>query len=239
VNDERSGLSDASDVDAQVRDTTGRDAAAQEPVAASTATQRPRRRMALAALLSILISLFVVFNRSRETAGQYLGRTFDPPLPAADFTLTDMQGRPFRMADASGQVRLLFFGYTSCPDICPTTMGQVASALGQLDPADRAGVKVLFVSVDPERDDAAKLSAYLTGYGPEFLGLTGSLEALQAVAASYLVTFYDEPAQEGQPRLITHSGSVFLVDRAGQIPVSFAGPFDPADLAHDLKLALR
>ncbi len=208
-------------------------------LAAPTSGTRRRRRMALAALLSILISLFVVFNRSRETAGQYLGRTFNPPLPAADFTLTDMQGRPFRMADASGQVRLLFFGYTSCPDICPTTMVQVASALGQLDPADRAGVKVLFISVDPERDDAAKLSAYLTGYGPEFLGLTGSLEALQAVAASYLVTFYDEPALEGQTRLITHSGTVYLIDQTGQIPVSFAGPFDPADLAHDLKLALR
>ena len=239
MNDERSGLSDANDSDAQTRDAAGGNAAAPGTMAASKATPRPRRRVALAALLSILISLFVVFNRSREAAGQYLGRQFNPPLTAADFTLTDMQGRPFRMADSQGQVRLLFFGYTSCPDVCPTAMGQIAAALGQLDPTDRAGVRVLFISVDPERDDAAKLSTYLSGYGPEFLGLTGSLEALQAVAASYLVTFYDEPAEEGQSRLITHSGNVYLIDQTGQIPVSFSGPFDPADLAHDLKLALR
>jgi len=77
--------------------------------------------------------------------------------------------------------------------------------------AARRAVKGFFSSVDPERADAARFGGYLAGYGPEFQGLTGSLEALQAVAASYFVAFYDEPAEDGQTRLITHSGNVFLV----------------------------
>lgn len=199
----------------------------------------PRRRAHLAGLLVVLFSLAIIFNRSRQAAGPYLGHRYDPPLAAADFTLTDMHGDAFHLTAASDQARLVFFGYTSCPDVCPNTLGRIAAALEQLDAADRQRVKVLFISVDPERDDAARLGGYLAGYGPEFLGLTGSLEALQAVAASYFVAFYDEPAEDGQTRLITHSGNVFLVDRQGQIPTSYVDPFDPADLAHDLKLALR
>ena len=98
---------------------------------------------------------------------------------------------------------------------------------------------MLFVSVDPERDTPERITAYLADYGPEFIGLTGELEALQATAAAYFGTFYEEPAEDGQTQLITHSGNLHLIDRQGQIPTSFTDPFDPADLAHDLKLALR
>lgn len=215
------------------------DREAAPPSGPTTSARRLHRSVGLAVLLTVLVSLAVVVNRSRQAAGQFLGHRYEPPLAAADFTLTDMRGGAFRLADTSGQARLVFFGYTSCPDVCPNTLGKIAAALGQLDAADRQRVKVLFISVDPERDDAARLGGYLAGYGPEFLGLTGSLEALQAVAASYFVAFYDEPAEDGRSRLITHSGTVFLVDPHGQIPLSYVDPFDPADLAHDLKLALR
>lgn len=209
------------------------------PGGPSAPAGRSRRRLGQIGLVVVLLGLAMVFNRYRQAADRYLGHAYDPPLAAADFTLTDMHGGAFRLADASDQARLVFFGYTSCPDVCPNTLSKIAAAIGQLDADDRQRVKVLFVSVDPERDDAARLGRYLTGYGPEFLGLTGSLETLQAVAASYFVTFYDEPAGDGQTRLITHSGTVFLIDRRGGIPTSYVDPFDPATLAHDLKLALR
>jgi protein SCO1/2 len=198
---------------------------------------RPRsRRPILLGLAAIALGAAVALGLARD-GGAYRGRTFEPPLEAADFTLTDMRGQPFRMSDLRGKVALLFFGFTSCPDICPNTLGLVAQALRELGEERAERVQVVFVSVDPERDTPAVIAEYLAGFDARFVGLTGSLEALHGVADSYFVTFAPVPGADGE-MTISHSGQVFLIDPQGFIPVSHAEPFAPADLAHDLKLAL-
>lgn len=188
-------------------------------------------RTSLAPLL--LLALLLTSCLQPQT---YQGAPYNPPVAAADLALTDMQGQSFRLSEAPPGVRLVFFGYSSCPDICPNTLGKVAAALAELDAEERAAVQVLFITVDPARDSAQVLQEYLAPFGPEFLGLTGDEAALQEAAKAYFGTFYEEPEQPG---LFTHSGRVQLIDRHGMIPVSYTDPFDPADLAHDLRLALR
>lgn len=196
---------------------------------------RQRPFLALIGLLTLLSAL-MLYGRWRQADLRYQGRLYQPPLDAADLALTDMTGRPFRLSAAGPGVRLLFFGYTFCPDICPNTLTKVAAALALLDADERAQVQVLFVTVDPDRDQPEVLQDYLAPFGGEFLGLTGDLESLQAAAASYFGTFYEEPEQPG---LFSHSGNVYLIDRDRRIPASYTDPFDPAVLAHDLRLALR
>ncbi len=198
----------------------------------------PYQRRPLVLLLGLvgLLSVLVLYGRWRETDLRYQGRLYQPPLDAADLALTDMTGRPFRLSAAEPGVRLLFFGYTFCPDICPNTLTKVAAALALLDADERAQVQVLFVSVDPDRDTPQVLRDYLAPFGPEFLGLTGDLESLQSAAAAYFGTFYEEPEHPG---LFSHSGNVYLLDRERRIPASYTDPFEPAALAHDLRLALR
>lgn len=121
----------------------------------------------------------------------FKGTEFVPERPAPDFTLTSQAGRPFRMQESRGKVALLFFGFTTCPDVCPTTLGKIKGALQALGPdADR--VQVVFVSVDPERDTPEVMARYLANFDPRIVGVTGDLDAIEAVADGYDVRFYKE-----------------------------------------------
>ncbi|MEK6574172.1 MAG: SCO family protein, partial [Chloroflexota bacterium] len=112
------------------------------------------------------------------------GSLIDPPVPAVDFTLTDQTGQPFRLSEQAGNVVLLFFGYTSCPDVCPATLTQfkrIRTEMGK--EADR--VRFVLVTVDPQRDTAERLRQYLTGFDSSFVGLTGTWLDLDQVYRSY------------------------------------------------------
>lgn len=160
-----------------------------------------------------------------------------PERPAPDFTLTDHRGHPFTLSSAAGKVSLVFFGYTYCPDVCPMTLGKLRGALEEMGKA-AAGVQVLLVSVDPERDTPEVLGRYLAGYDMGAIGLTGDLAEVQAVADAYGVTFFKElpegESQDTEDYTMAHSARVFVVDGFGQLRETFTGPFAPADVAHDL-----
>lgn len=145
-------------------------------------------------------------------------------LPAGgDFTLTGPGGKPFALADARGSVVVLFFGYASCPDFCPRAMGLVKGAVAQLDPAQAARVRPVFVSVDPERDTPAVLERYLAtivgtpagGLAP--IGVTGSHDQLQAVIARYGGAYERDPATPGAAYTVSHPTSLFIVDASGTL----------------------
>ena len=104
---------------------------------------------------------------------------------AADFTLTAHTGKRVRLSDSAGRLRLLYFGYTHCPGICPTTLAEVHLALEELGPARSGRVRVFLVSVDPKRDTPERLARYLSHFGPAFTGLTGTPDEIAAVAAAY------------------------------------------------------
>lgn len=149
---------------------------------------------------------------------QFYGATLDPPRAAPDFTLTDQHGDAFRLSDHLGDVVVLFFGYTTCPDVCPGTLAQyryVKRALG--DKAE--GIRFVFVTVDPERDSQERLHEYINLFDPEFRALRGSLDELQAVWRAYgvYVERVDAPAGSAAGYLVNHTSVSYVIDPAGML----------------------
>jgi protein SCO1/2 len=133
-----------------------------------------------------------------------------------DFELTDQNGEPWSTTSARGQVVLLSFGYTFCPDICPTTLATMNAALRQLG-ADAAEVQPVFVSLDPERDTPERLREYVNWFNPRLIGLTGSAETLAQVADRYRVRYALVQATDADYYTLDHSASLYLLDRQGEL----------------------
>ena len=169
-----------------------------------------------------------------------LGRAIERPRPETSvpeiggpFTLTGGQGQPVRDTDFRGDWRLVYFGYTHCPDACPTTLSALGAALDKLPPARRQHIRVLFISVDPARDTPAVVGPYAAAFGPEFVGLTGGEAALQQVEESFHV-YARRHELKGGDYAMDHSSIIYVMRPDG----SFAGLLDdalsPADLAQRL-----
>ena len=129
--------------------------------------------------------------------------------------LTDHTGKPRTLADFQGKVIVLFFGFTQCPDICPTTLAEMAKVVKELGP-DGSKVQVLFVSVDPERDTQALLSQYVTAFNPTFLGLRGDADATLKAAKEFKVYVQKQPPKNGNYS-VDHSAGTFVLDQRGQL----------------------
>jgi protein SCO1/2 len=161
-------------------------------------------------------------------------------VTGADFgkelNLTDHDGRPRTLADFRGKVVTVFFGFTHCPDVCPTTLAEMAQVVKALGPdADR--VQVLFVTVDPERDTQQVLKLYVPAFNPAFLGLYGDAEATARVAKAFKVYYQKQPARDGRYS-VDHSAGTYIFDAEGRLRL-FAqyGAGAPA-LLHDIRLLL-
>lgn len=165
---------------------------------------------------------------------------FDPPRPAPDFTLPTTRGGEFRLSRHLGKVVALTFGYTSCPDVCPTVLAELSQLRVRLGAAAKR-VQVVYVSVDPDRDTAARLRAYTEQFDKTFLGLTGAADQLAPVWKAYGVAVVrrDLPGSKPPTYLIHHSASVFLIDPTGRLRVMapFGTPLD--DVLHDVRALLE
>ncbi len=159
---------------------------------------------------------------------------FSPPYMAPDFTLKGAGG-DVSLARYRGKVVLLTFGYTHCAAVCPTTMATLAQARGALGKAADA-VQVVYVTVDPERDDAAHMKRFLAAFDPSFVGLTGAPAALAAVRQKYGVTAVKQGS--GRDYAMAHTSSIFLIDRAGRLRAMMPFGHEPADFVHDIKFLL-
>jgi protein SCO1/2 len=135
---------------------------------------------------------------------------------SANFTLTDQDGRPFQLAQLRGKVVLLFFGYTSCPDACPTTLSKLSRVYRLIGPqADR--VMTLFVSVDPGRDTPRRLKDYLKYFKISSVGLTGTKEEIDAVVSKYGARYEIEKSDSAAGYHINHSTDMYLIDQKGEV----------------------
>lgn len=137
--------------------------------------------------------------------------------PRGDFALTDDNGRIFHLKDLRGEIVLLFFGYISCPDVCPGTLAKIHQALSRLDPAERKQVRTVFVSVDPERDTPEILKDYLDYFSINAVGLTGTKEQIDKVVKAYQARYLKIPDQSGSWYSINHTTTVYLHDRQGKV----------------------
>jgi protein SCO1 len=190
--------------------------------------------------------LAVVVVLSAAGAGAWLARRLEPVAPEmasgtwlpqarslGSFALIDQSGAAFTPERLRGAPALLFFGFTRCPDVCPTTL----VALSQAQRAAAVpGLRVLFVSIDPARDTPAQLGSYLHAFGPGLLGLTGRNEQIHALAGRLGVA-YMRVELPGGDYTMDHVAAVFLLDAAGRMVAVFTPPYDPARLAADLRRA--
>ncbi len=155
-----------------------------------------------------------------------------------DFQLTDQHGKPWSTQSARGQVVLLSFGYTFCPDICPTTLATINAALKQLGD-DATQVQPVFVSLDPERDTPERLNEYVSWFNPRLIGLTGSAEMLGQVADHYRVRYARVQAADADYYTLDHSASLYLLDRQGKLAGMLPHGLPTDALVHAVEDLLR
>lgn len=156
---------------------------------------------------------------------------------AKDFALTDHTGKPRTLADFKGKVVVMFFGYTQCPDVCPTTMLEMANVMKELG-SDADKVQVLFVTVDPERDTQEILSQYVPAFDKRFLGLRGDLEATEKVAKEFKVFYQKVPGKQPGSYTMDHTAGSYVFDPQGHIRLFVKHGQRPETLTHDIKLLL-
>jgi protein SCO1/2 len=156
---------------------------------------------------------------------------------ARDFRLTDHNGRVRTLADFRGKVVAVFFGYTHCPDVCPTTLSDFAAALRQLGPeAER--VQVLFVTVDPQRDTPDLLKQFVPAFNPHFLGMVTDTETLKKLAQEYKVVYQQTSVKAVDDYLIDHSAGTYVYDPQGNLRLLMPYGSSPDAIAQDLKILL-
>jgi protein SCO1/2 len=156
---------------------------------------------------------------------------------AKELSLPDAQGQLRQLADFKGKVLVVFFGYVQCPDVCPTTLAEIA-ALKQGLGTQGAEVQPIFVTIDPERDTAPILAAYMANFGPDFVALRGSVEATQAAAKAFKVFFAKVPGKTEGSYTMDHTAAAFIFDRAGRVRVFTRYGSPPEAMASDVKRLL-
>ena len=156
---------------------------------------------------------------------------------ARDFRLTDHNGQTRTLADFKGKAVAVFFGYTHCPDVCPTTLADFAAALQQLGPqAER--VQVIFVTVDPQRDTPDVLKRFVPAFNPHFLGMYCDPETLKQLAQEYKVVYQQTSVKAADDYLIDHSAGTYVYDPQGRLRLLMPYGSRPDAIAQDLKTLL-
>jgi protein SCO1/2 len=181
-------------------------------------------RNALAAILLLLLAFAAGAQeeKRRADASRLMDELMAGKDVGGDFTLTDSRGRKRSLGDFRGKVVVLYFGFTTCPDICPTDMLAIGQALKDLGKEARA-IQPLFVTLDPARDKPAVIAEYVRNFHPGFIALTGTDEEIAAVAKAYKVFYEKVPIKGGTGYTIDHTSFTYVIDRQGK----YAGPVPP------------
>ncbi|MFW6340539.1 MAG: SCO family protein [Wenzhouxiangella sp.] len=187
----------------------------------------------VAALAAGLVASRFMIERTQDLRAAQL---FPTPRALTDFQMETAAGEPFTRADLEGQWSLLFFGFTNCPDICPDTLAMLSQSMEQLRLMRREELpQVVFVSVDPERDQGELLADYVQWFDPEFVAVTGPEEQLQALTRQLgIVYFREQPDEQTGFYNVDHSAAVLIIDPQGRLHGRFGHPLVPEDVVADL-----
>jgi protein SCO1/2 len=186
----------------------------------------------------LTLNLALTLTACQPAGHQFSGLIPDAATGSYDFTLVDEGGNDFALSELRGQWVLLFFGYTHCPDVCPATLQtlkQVKRALG----ADAEQVRVVFVSVDPARDDVGVLRKYVQAFGPDFKGLTGTPEAVASVAEQFGVTYARKDVASASGYLVSHTAYLYLLDPQANLRLTFPFGVKPEEVTSDLQYLMK
>jgi protein SCO1 len=186
------------------------------------------------AMLAIVLGV-VLAACSKSSADTFAGAVLPEPYHAPSTELTDTDGRPYSLAGSTDKrLTLVFFGYTHCPDECPTTMATLASAMLQLDDADRSNVQVVFVTTDPARDTGPVIRSWLDHFDPDFVGVTGGLPTIKTVAERVGVPIAKGRRLPSGGYDVTHGTQVLGLDGKDQVPVVWTLGTTAPEFAHDI-----
>jgi protein SCO1/2 len=198
-----------------------------------TSGGRVRRRA-----LVLLVFIAAAISGCGSEAPKFKGSDITGTTYGRDFALTDHNGQPRKLADFRGKAIVMFFGYTQCPDVCPTTLAEVAEAMRRMG-ADAARVQVLFVTIDPARDTPELLKNYVPAFEPSFLGLYGDDAALERTAREFKIVYQKQPGSTPGTYTMDHSAGAYLFDPQGRLRVYVSYGAGPDVFAHDLAELLR
>ena len=197
----------------------------------------PVRRLVASGLFALLVGSTLIAGctpdgpkfQSSDVTGATFGR---------DFNLIDATGKPRTLADYRGKAVVIFFGYTQCPDVCPTTLAELAEVMKKLGPdADR--VQVLFVTIDPERDTRELLAQYVPAFDPRFMGLYGDAAATARTAKEFKIIYQKQPGATPGSYTMDHSAGTYIFDPQGRLRLYVSYGQGPEVFAHDLRELLR
>lgn len=191
----------------------------------------PARLLALLLLVSAMAG--TAGCGARAPAGTYHATDIGSIMPALSFHLTGPGGKPITEQFVRGRTTILYFGYTHCPDECPTTLARLSAALRMLGPAANQ-VRVLFVSVDPQRDTPAALAQYAHYFAPQVVGVSGTDAELTALTKRYRVAYRRDPPDAHGNYAVYHSSAVFVFDAEGRARLLVPDTETPTQLAEDL-----
>jgi protein SCO1/2 len=186
-------------------------------------------------MVRLLLLVLALSAAACDTRPQFGNTDISAAGYANDFALTDHTGKPRTMADFRGKAVVIFFGYTQCPDVCPTTMTGMAEAMKLLG-GDAEKVQVLFVTVDPERDTPELLAQYVPVFNPSFLGLYADAEKTARTAQDFRVFYKKQPGSTPTTYTVDHSAGSYVYDPQGRLRLYIKHGEKPEVIAQDLKL---
>lgn len=177
-----------------------------------------------------------------SACGPYIfrsGALIEPPNPAADFTLTTSEGQPFQLSQQRDKLILMFFGFTNCPDVCPTTLAEMKAVRERLG-SDASKTQFIMITVDPERDTPERMSRYVKSFDPSFIGLNGTQEQLDQIYKAYGVTAIRRELPDSALKYtMDHSASIYVIDKKQQwrAQLMYGSAID--DMVSDIRYLLR
>ena len=186
----------------------------------------------------ILPLLLLLLAACQAADYQLHGSPYESPQTAPDFIIPSTQGGDFQLAEHRGRFVLLYFGYTYCPDVCPTTLADIRWAFDELgERSDQ--IDFLMITVDPERDTLDQLETYLAIFDPGFIGARTEGEAYESLKLAYGVYAEREPSDEPEAYLVTHTSRVFLIDKEGYLITNYSFGTPKEEIKQDLEFLLR
>ncbi len=188
----------------------------------------------MTAVIALGILIEVVFRRPYS----FHGTVINPPLPVTDFSLQTGDDVVFRLSEQKGKIVLLFFGYTSCPDVCPVTLAtfkQVYDNLGE----NSQKVRFVMITADPDRDTPDKVAEYVTRFNSEFIGLSGDMKELDSIWKELGVFVEKQDSGSAAGYLVSHTSSVYVLDPNGSLLMTFPYGTSEIDMANDLSQLLK
>lgn len=188
-------------------------------------------RLLLSGILLLVIMVLV------GCSPQVVGTVVDPPMPMPDFTLQSVDG-PVSLSDFRGKYVVLFFGYTFCPDVCPLSLGNLRSAMDKLG-SQSEDIQVVFVSVDWRRDTPETMGKYVSHFSPDFVGLSGTQEEIDAVTKDFNIFYLLYPPDQDGRYTVDHSATTQVLDREGNLKLIWPYEITSSDMASDLRILLK